>query len=65
MKGKPILGYREEPGVNPESTTPTYVAMKLIVDNWRWQGVPFICVPVNVCPKKFPRLPSNSAMCRY
>ena len=41
MKGKPIPGYREEPGVNPESTTPTYVAMQLMVDNWRWQGVPF------------------------
>ncbi|WP_413678227.1 glucose-6-phosphate dehydrogenase [Prochlorococcus sp. MIT 0916] len=37
----PLLGYREEPGVNPNSTTETYVAMKLFIDNWRWQGVPF------------------------
>ncbi len=37
----PVLGYREEPGVNPKSTTETYVAMKLFIDNWRWQGVPF------------------------
>ncbi|MBD2289502.1 MAG: glucose-6-phosphate dehydrogenase [Microcystis sp.] len=52
MKGKPILGYREEPGVNPESTTPTYVAMKLIVDNWRWQGVPFYLRTGKRLPKK-------------
>jgi len=37
----PLLGYREEQGVNPNSTTETYVAMKLFIDNWRWQGVPF------------------------
>jgi glucose-6-phosphate 1-dehydrogenase len=52
MKGKPILGYREEPGVNPESTTPTYVAMKLMVDNWRWQGVPFYLRTGKRLPKK-------------
>ena len=34
-------GYREEEGVNPQSMTPTYAAIKLQVDNWRWQGVPF------------------------
>ncbi len=34
-------GYREEPGVAPDSQTPTYAALKLMVDNWRWQGVPF------------------------
>src|SRR5215510_11955092 len=34
-------GYREEEGVNPESMTPTYAALKLQIDNWRWQGVPF------------------------
>ncbi len=34
-------GYRTEEGVNPESMTPTYAAVKLQVDNWRWQGVPF------------------------
>jgi len=33
--------YREEKGVSSESTTPTYAAIKLQVDNWRWQGVPF------------------------
>ena len=34
-------GYREEEGVAADSTTATYVALKLYVDNWRWQGVPF------------------------
>ena len=34
-------GYLDEPGVPPESRTATYAAMRLDVDNWRWQGVPF------------------------
>lgn len=34
-------GYREEPRVAPDSKTPTYAALKLFVDNWRWKGVPF------------------------
>ena len=34
-------GYLSEPGVPPRSITPTYAAMKLYVDNWRWRGVPF------------------------
>ncbi len=52
MKGKPVPGYREEPGVNPESTTPTFVAMKLMVDNWRWKGVPFYLRTGKRLPKK-------------
>jgi glucose-6-phosphate 1-dehydrogenase len=38
--GEEVIGYREEEGVNPHSTTETYVARKLKVDNWRWAGVP-------------------------
>jgi glucose-6-phosphate 1-dehydrogenase len=34
-------GYRETEGVKPNSTTPTYAALKLYIDNWRWKGVPF------------------------
>jgi len=34
-------GYRETEGVAPESQTPTFAALKLNIDNWRWQGVPF------------------------
>jgi len=33
--------YRGEKGVDPQSTTPTYAAVRLQIDNWRWQGVPF------------------------
>lgn len=39
--GKPVPGYREEPDVAANSTTETYVAVRLFVDNWRWQDVPF------------------------
>jgi glucose-6-phosphate 1-dehydrogenase len=36
----PVIGYREEEGVDPKSETETYVALRLEVDNWRWAGVP-------------------------
>ena len=38
---KMMPGYREEHGVNPNSRTETFVAMRLLIDNWRWAGVPF------------------------
>jgi len=41
VAGTPVSGYREEPGVAPESETETYLAVRLDVDNWRWAGVPF------------------------
>ena len=52
MKGKPVPGYHEEPGVAPNSTTPTFVAMKFMIDNWRWQGVPFYLRTGKRLPKK-------------
>ncbi len=55
MKGKPVPGYREElkeKGLNPNSTTPTFVALKLMIDNWRWQGVPFYLRTGKRMPKK-------------
>jgi glucose-6-phosphate 1-dehydrogenase len=39
--GKPVPGYREEEGVDPNSRTETYAALRLHVSNWRWAGVPF------------------------
>jgi glucose-6-phosphate 1-dehydrogenase len=36
-----VAGYREEPYVDANSQTETYVALKIAVDNWRWAGVPF------------------------
>ncbi|HMK62017.1 MAG TPA: glucose-6-phosphate dehydrogenase [Acidimicrobiales bacterium] len=40
VDGQAVVGYRQEDGVDPQSVTETYVAMKLAVDNWRWAGVP-------------------------
>jgi glucose-6-phosphate 1-dehydrogenase len=39
--GEDVPGYTEEDGVPPDSTTETYAALRLGVDNWRWAGVPF------------------------
>jgi len=39
--GTPVAAYRKEPGINSQSITETYLAIKLEVDNWRWAGVPF------------------------
>ncbi|HUR92593.1 MAG TPA: glucose-6-phosphate dehydrogenase [Gemmatimonadaceae bacterium] len=36
-----VPGYRAEPDVSPESTTPTFAAVRVAIDNWRWKGVPF------------------------
>ena len=36
-----VCGYLEEDGIPPDSTTETYAALKLYIDNWRWKGVPF------------------------
>ena len=41
VRGKQYDGYREEKSVDKNSRTETYVAMKVFIDNWRWQGVPF------------------------
>ncbi|MCB0207155.1 MAG: glucose-6-phosphate dehydrogenase, partial [Anaerolineae bacterium] len=41
MEGEHVPGYREEPGVDEHSSAETFAALKLFVDNWRWQDVPF------------------------
>ena len=41
VDGKKVPGYREEDGVAPDSQTETFAALKLFIDNWRWQDVPF------------------------
>jgi len=41
MGGKPAIGYLQEEGINPQSATETYAAIRLSINNWRWQGVPF------------------------
>ena len=39
--GERVVGYREEPGVEPTSRTETFVALRTEINNWRWAGVPF------------------------
>lgn len=41
IRGDEVPGYRQESGVNPDSKTETYVALKFFIDNWRWKDVPF------------------------
>src|SRR6202011_1048669 len=41
VDGVPVVGYRSEADVAPDSNTETFVALKLLIDNWRWAGVPF------------------------
>ncbi|MBU1373489.1 MAG: glucose-6-phosphate dehydrogenase [Bacteroidetes bacterium] len=41
VQGEKVEGYREENGVDPESNTETFAALKFFIDNWRWQNVPF------------------------
>ena len=41
INAQPKKAYVEEDGVNPNSMTETFVALKLWIDNWRWSGVPF------------------------
>jgi glucose-6-phosphate 1-dehydrogenase len=41
IDGKPVPGYRQEPGVNLKSTSETYAAVRFQIENWRWAGVPF------------------------
>ena len=50
--GESVSGYREEPGVAKKSTTETFVALKLFIDNWRWGNVPFFLRTAKRMPKK-------------
>ncbi|HSF58038.1 MAG TPA: glucose-6-phosphate dehydrogenase, partial [Candidatus Binatia bacterium] len=52
VAGQRIAGYHEERGVPPDSTTETYVALKLEVHNWRWRGVPFYLRTGKRLPRK-------------
>ena len=52
IAGEHVEGYRQEPEVNPESETETFVAMKLEIDDWRWSGVPFYLRTGKRLPKR-------------
>ncbi len=51
INGQPVSGYREEEGVARDSTTETYVALQVNIDNWRWAGVPFFIRTAKRMPK--------------
>ncbi|MAZ27272.1 MAG: glucose-6-phosphate dehydrogenase [Cytophagaceae bacterium] len=52
INGKKVQGYRQEEGVNPESRTETYAAIKFFVDNWRWKDTPFYVRTAKRMPTK-------------
>lgn len=52
VKGRVVPGYRDEEGVDPGSTTETFVAVRLEIDSWRWAGVPFYLRTGKRLPKK-------------
>jgi glucose-6-phosphate 1-dehydrogenase len=52
VAGEPRIGYRQEKGVAPSSTTETYVALRLFIDNWRWADVPFYLRAAKSMPKR-------------
>jgi glucose-6-phosphate 1-dehydrogenase len=52
VNGQAVVAYRDEPDVDPHSRIETYVAMKLVVDNWRWAGVPIYIRTGKRLPKR-------------
>lgn len=52
INGKKVKGYREEDGVNSNSKTETFAAVKFFVDNWRWKDVPFYVRTAKYMPTK-------------
>lgn len=52
IHGQPVLPYREEENVSPTSNVETFVAMRLLIDNWRWAGVPFYLRAGKRLPKR-------------
>jgi glucose-6-phosphate 1-dehydrogenase len=52
IRGQRVPGYREEPGVAPDSLRETFVALKVDIDNWRWAGTPFYLRTGKRMPKR-------------
>ncbi len=50
--GATVPGYRDEKGVDPQSSTETFVALQVAIDNWRWAGVPFFLRTGKRLPKR-------------
>ena len=56
IDGVPVPAYRAEPGVRPDSLTPTFAVMRVFIDNWRWRGVPFYLASGKRLPRKLTQL---------
>ena len=52
VAGATVTAYRNTPGVDPASTTPTFAAVRVWIDNWRWQGVPFFLRTGKAMPRR-------------
>lgn len=52
VNGQEVVGYRQEPDVDPHSTIETFAALRLYIDNWRWAGVPFFLRSGKRLPKR-------------
>ena len=52
INGTPVPGYRQEPDVAPDSATPTYCAIRFMIDNWRWHDVPFYLRSAKRMPRR-------------
>ena len=56
IDGQSVPGYRQEKGVSPDSSVPTYAMMRVLVDNWRWRGVPFFITSGKRLKRKITRI---------
>lgn len=52
IKSEAVPGYRDEEGIAADSRTPTFAAVRFLVDNWRWQGVPFFLRSAKRMPRR-------------
>jgi len=56
VAGQAMLAYREEVGVDPNSPADTFVALRVYVDNWRWEGVPFHLITGKCLPERVSKI---------
>ncbi len=56
VRGEPVAGYLDEPGVAEGSKTPSFVGRRLYVDTWRWEGVPFLLRTGKRLPDRFTQI---------
>jgi glucose-6-phosphate 1-dehydrogenase len=56
IDGRKVRAYRQEEGVTANSSTETFVALRLFIDNWRWEGVPFHLVTGKCLPERVSKI---------